>query len=399
MRKRNNSGLSVYCTYHQRLRTALFVWASTAAATTTNTDAFTPITKRSNPIRRTVSIYNSQQQQQQQPSQHYDKDSFESLIDAATTPAKGQAPLGGDFAGLAATFDPGDGSFIPIPEYLIPPSLLEWGQEPKCLEVLVSEDISIISDVDDDENDDTDGNSSSTMTRITTTVLPDTGCSVDNLETLKAIDEIDLASQWSCRIEEGGLQVKEDDTATVVGLQYPLPEDSSSSNNEAVRVETIFGLEAADDGKQYRMRVAIDVVPSPSTGTFGIQSPMVLTLERRTNAYSSGGTISDGGGLDGRTVTMLLGERLSGSKTFVDDPPLSENYYKTPDSIKHVAFPGNVSIAYGWLTDDDWVLQVGHVGPNGMRRVVSRQFTVLEDGELDFEIRSWVENPQEVAVH
>ncbi|KAG7349459.1 hypothetical protein IV203_012056 [Nitzschia inconspicua] len=298
---------------------------------------------------------------------------FEYLIDAATSSSKGQAPLGGDFAGLAATFDPGDGSFIPIPEYLIPPSLLEWGQEPKCLEVLVSEEIN------EDET---------SMMRITTTVLPDTGCSVDNLETIKAADEIDLESQWSCRIEEQG-EIQEEGATTVVGLQYPLQDDSNE-----LRVETIFGLEA-EDGKQYRMRVAIDVVPSPPD-TFGIQSPMVLTLERRTNAVSSGGTIGDGGGLDGRTVSMLLGERLSGSKTFVDDPPLSENY--DADSIKHVAFPGNVSIAYGWVTDNDWVLQVSHVGPNGMRRVVSRQFTVSGDGELDFEIRSWVEDPQEVAM-
>ena len=64
---------------------------------------------------------------------------FESLVKGATEQSIGQLPLGGDFAGLAATFNPGDGTFIPIPEHLIPESLLEWGQEPKCLEVLVSE--------------------------------------------------------------------------------------------------------------------------------------------------------------------------------------------------------------------------------------------------------------------
>lgn len=28
------------------------------------------------------------------------------------------SPLGGDYAGLSATFNPKDGNFIPIPEYL-----------------------------------------------------------------------------------------------------------------------------------------------------------------------------------------------------------------------------------------------------------------------------------------
>jgi hypothetical protein len=324
-------------------------------------------------------------------SNNNNNNNVESLIQAATISSQGQLPLGGDFAGLAATFHPGNGSFLPIPDSLIPPSLLEWGQEPKCLEVLVSEDIIVVDNKNDLLLED---NTSKTLTRTTTTVLPDTGCSIDNLETLKVIDEIDLESQWSSSSsttneEEGKSSTAAATTTTVVGLQYPLNEESNE-----LRVETIFGLEA-DDGGQYRMRVAIDVVPSPPD-TFGISSPMVLTLERRTNAVSSGGTIADGGGLDGRTVSMLLGERLSRSKTFVDDPPIGDNYES--DAFKHVALPGNVNIAYGWLTEDDWVLQVSHVGPNGLRRVVSRQFTVMDNGELDFEIRSWLEDPQEVSV-
>lgn len=82
-------------------------------------------------------------------------DDFESLVEAATLEATGV--YGGDFAGLAATFNPGDGDFIPIPDYLIPDGLKEWGQEPKCLEVLVSEDIH--SDEEGEE---------SVMTRVTT---------------------------------------------------------------------------------------------------------------------------------------------------------------------------------------------------------------------------------------
>jgi len=73
--------------------------------------------------------------------------------------------VGGDYAGLSATFD-AHGKLIPIQEHWIPESLLEWGQAPWCLEVLVSEDVDA-------------------TTRQTVTILPETGCAVDNLETIK----------------------------------------------------------------------------------------------------------------------------------------------------------------------------------------------------------------------
>ena len=50
---------------------------------------------------------------------------FESLIQAATSSGHSYA-LGGDFAGLAATFNPGSGAFIPIPEHMVPDALLDW---------------------------------------------------------------------------------------------------------------------------------------------------------------------------------------------------------------------------------------------------------------------------------
>jgi hypothetical protein len=268
---------------------------------------------------------------------------FELLIRAATSTSGGY-PLGGDFAGLACTFNPDDGSFIPIPEHLIPEALVEWGQEPKCLEVLVSEELN-----------------SESMERSTITVLPATGCSVDNLETIKVEDDVDLSSQWG-------------ENTNVVGLQYQTGDDE-------IRLETIFGL---DNG--HRMRVAIDLIPSDSV--FAIQSPMVLAMERRTSSISSGGTLADGGGLDGRTVYMLLGEELRKTKSFAEEMPLEDSFES--NGIKHTSFPGGVSIAYGWLTDEDWVLQVGQIH-NGVRRVVSRQFSVIDDEELDFDVESWEE--------
>jgi len=293
-----------------------------------------------------------------------DEATFESLVEEATYGSTGL--YGGDYAGLAATFNPGDGSFIPIPDYLIPESLKEWGQEPKCLQVLVSEDV----------HDDDESGEGYVMTRVTTKILPDTGCGVDNLETMLVGDEIDLESQWKSDDNDDGLE-------DIVGLQYPLGEDK-------LRVETIFGLE--EEYGVDRIRVAIDLIPSEEN--FAILSPMVLTLERRTSSISSGGTIAEGGGLDGRTVYLLLGERLRASSTFVDEPSLcNENYYDPESDIRYVSFPGNITIAYGWLDEDanTWMLQVSRITPNGSRRVLSRQFTIADNGELDFEIRSWVE--------
>jgi hypothetical protein len=199
------------------------------------------------------------------------------------------------------------------------------------------------------------------MERITITVLPDTGCSIDNLETIQVKDDIDVSFLLG-------------EECPIVGLQYPI-------RQEEILLETIFGIE--EDG--IRMRVVINL--SPSESVFAVQSPMVLALERRTSSSSSSGVIADGGGLDGRTVTMLLGKRLSSAKTFVDDEPLGESFEN--DGLKHINCPGNVGIAYGWLPNEEWVLQVSHIA-NDKRRVVSRTFTVVED-KVDFKLDSWEE--------
>ena len=278
------------------------------------------------------------------PSHYY----LELLIQAATSDSNGY-PIGGDFAGLGATFDPSDGRFIPIPEHLIPEALLEWGQEPKCLEMLVSEDFQ-------DE----------VMLRNTITILPDTGCSIDNLETTKIDDEIDVSFLLG------------DEESPIVGLQYP-------TRNDEIRLETIFAMDGG-----LRMRVVIDI--SPSQPVFAVQSPMVLAMERRTSSSSSSGVIADGGGLDGRTVSMLLGEQLRQSKTFVEDVPLNESF--ETDGINHVYLPGNVGLSYGWQSDEEWVLQISHVHEN-KKRVISRIFSMSGEDTVDFKLDSWEETLQE----
>jgi hypothetical protein len=79
----------------------------------------------------------------------------------------------------------------------------------------------------------------------------------------------------------------------------------------------------------------------------------------------------------------------------VEETPLEDSFKS--NGIKHISFPGSVSIGYGWLTEEEWVLQVSHVH-NGVRRVVSRQFSVIDDNELDFDVESWDEELAELDV-
>jgi hypothetical protein len=255
-------------------------------------------------------------------------------------------PLGGDFAGLSATFNPIDGSFIPIPVHLVPEALVEWEQEPKCLEVLVSEDMK------DNE---------SKMERNTITVIPTTGCGVDNLETMKKKDIIDLKS------------MNGDENTKVVGIQYP-------TGDESFRLESIFGLDGG-----YRMRVVLDLIKSETSILFP-KSPIHLVLERRTSEESSGGTRADGGGLDGRTVSELLGKELTRAKTFVEEDPLEDTF--EDDGIKYVSFPGNVTISYSLESEMSWTCDVSHT-KDGVVRGVTSAAIKFGDGELDFDVEAW----------
>jgi hypothetical protein len=143
---------------------------------------------------------------------------------------------GGDFCGLSATFSATTGDLIPVPEYLVPDVLLEWGQGPSCLEVIVSEDIH-------------DGS----FTRQTVTVVPDVGCGVDNLDTMKSEQVI------------GNLGKMFGDDDSIVALDYSLP-------NQATRSETTFGLQNGQ-----RMRVMVDMQDKQ------VKSPITLVLERQTS--------------------------------------------------------------------------------------------------------------------
>ena len=196
--------------------------------------------------------------------------------------------IGGDHAGLSATFSPKSGELIPVPDHLIPETMLEWGDIPSHLETLVS------------ENETADG-----IHRTTITVLPEVGCGIDNLETTKKDQELNTDdTQW--QVYGVGTQKR------IVTI------DRVKSENE-LDVETVFETldeEVTDengDRKKYprRIRISFSVDLKRSV----LSSNISLQIERQLSNEATHGTRWTGeaynsGGLDARTVTNHIGKDI-----------------------------------------------------------------------------------------
>ena len=219
---------------------------------------------------------------------------------------------GGDYAGQSATFSPITGKLIPVPEHYVPDSMIEWGQIPSCLEVIVSEDI-----IPNDDDGGTGNDCSMSLSRNTVQVMPEVGCGLDNLDTMKLKENIPL------NLEEGSsssieLEVKNDgnDNVDVYKVASSTTYVQEKSKH---RVECIFTtpapatatatatLENGDNSSQHqqsRIRIGVNFFPNKME----LKSPIDIVKERKTSNSSSKGTIADGGGLDARTVTRLIGK-------------------------------------------------------------------------------------------
>ena len=283
--------------------------------------------------------------------------------------------MGGDFAGYVGKFSPSDGALIPLPLYLVPEDLREWGQEPSSLEILVSEETTKSEDDDEEEL---------LLQRQTITVLPAIGCGVDNLETTKSeeIYQKEDTVSWS---DSNHPSVRAMD-ATIL----------SSEGAQKLRLETLFALPEA-----HRVRVSFDLQiqqQQPKEGDNGkelsyeIQSPIQIQLERQTSETSTKGTRADGGGLDGRTVSTLLGDRLRQQLKFAELKPATEGSWKSVDDSSAtvlsplIHLPGNITIASGPGEDQEWILEVSHFTSStssdnaleGTRRTLQRTFQGFE---------------------
>ena len=252
--------------------------------------------------------------------------------------------VGGDYAGHSATFSSDDGSLIRVPEHLVPDSLIEWGQVPSCLEVLTSEDLTLSML----ENDGVQG-VKLCIERKVAAVVPEVGCGVDNLDTLRSSEWLDLVGPSAFEAFESS---SSGTTTKVLAWESPL---SPLRHSPRVKIETVFSLpdqiepvlddEESGAGEQRsfsrRLRVVFEVLPSATT----ISSPITVVLERRTGE-STGGTIGLEGGLDASTVAKLVGKE-NYNRPFADQKGGGKVIDSDDDSARNLSLPGNIIVRYG----------------------------------------------------
>lgn len=203
--------------------------------------------------------------------------------------------VGGDYAGLSATFSRNSGALIHVPDHLVPEAMLEWGDVPSYLETLTS------------ENESDDG-----IERTTITVLPEVGCGIDNLETTKKV-QVYNADDTECQIY--GVE-KEQRQIVTVDRRNP---------RQQFELETIFQAPneevTGDNGEitQYprRVRISFSVDPSKSSLT----SDISMQVERQISDQPTRGNkwtseASNSGGLDARTVVSHIGKEIVNGDKF-----------------------------------------------------------------------------------
>ncbi len=322
-----------------------------------------------------------------------------------------QSILGGDYAGQSATFSPMTGKLIPVPEHFVPDSMVEWGQIPSCLEVIVSEDF-LTTDDDTTSNDDNNSiavSNTCSIDRCTVQVMPEVGCGLDNLDTMKNKESM---------IHAG--------TVTVVNANEFQIHVGSVYIPEKYRIECIFtnihvhqndgeGKEENDENnndfnfvKKTRTRVGVNLLPS----MLKIKSPIDIVKEKKTSDLSSKGTIADGGGLDARTVTKLVG-RDNVNKPFSEGEGIDLNgnvmvgswkihdfhdsndeegtteirgseYWNPSEGPKIISLPGNVIVQYK-EEESSLSLEISFVfndGSSTKRIIVKRKFQQDETGKI-----------------
>lgn len=185
-----------------------------------------------------------------------------------------QSLFGGDFAGQYATFSPSNGKVINVPDHLVPEAMIEWGQIPSCLECLVSEDWI----VEDDE---------SVLERTTVTVLPETGCGIDNLETSISVKKLSMEQMQIFEIDNDIYQV---------GILF---------DGKDKTFHFVISTELEKDEIQ-RCRISIHL---DDTFELDKKRPIEVVRERKTSKTSSKGSAGKrGGGLYGSTVMELVGK-------------------------------------------------------------------------------------------
>lgn len=280
---------------------------------------------------------------------------------------------------------------ILVPEYLVPESLIEWGQVPSCLEVLSSEGASFGST----------GTVVVKMERNVVSVLPEVGCGVDNLDTMRSTERLLLSTSGgntSCDTDEGEAvgrlhmfeNISSEDDEDEEVKQVLAWETALSPLRDAfrIKVETIFSLptqtgpslDNEEEQTDYarRIRVVFEATPAEQK----ISSPINVVLERRTADTSSGGTWGVGGGLDGRTVSKLIGSD-NVSKPFADGKALLISSYGEDSGNSDnagemtLSLPGNIVLRHGNTDEGKWFIDLISVSTEGEEKSIMISGTTI----------------------
>jgi len=187
--------------------------------------------------------------------------------------------------------------------------MVEWGQVPSCLEIIVSEDLHTGATA-------STANTSTTSTahlleRTTVTVMPEVGCGLDNLDTIKKKDEVPIGLYHTYEMNHVKVAtafVKEPKSyiECIFAQEMELNEEKRQGDNDNDNDNT--------EKRMRRTRVRVNLQDSSNE----LKSPIEIIREHKTGEKSSHGTIADGGGLDARTVTQLVGTKNI-SKPFCDE--------------------------------------------------------------------------------
>lgn len=246
----------------------------------------------------------------------------------------------GDYAGYHATYNQ-DGRHMALPDHYVPPVLREWGQVPLALEVVVSEN--------PDNN-----------TRQILTVLPETGCGIDNLEVLKKREEL------------GKLIWNMDGACVYVNYS---PETSQT------RMECIL----ADENIR-RSRIVLHC-----DDRLNVKKPISLFLERRISETSTEGRRADGGGLDARSVSEWIGSDLRSMESSWNKVYPSWLGTLTQNVQKAFGLPGNLTVAYHDSEKDHLTVWIGQAQKDQQQV----RFIQVECHNSEWKAHSWIEDMHE----
>jgi hypothetical protein len=304
-----------------------------------------------------------------------------------TVPSSNTTLLQGDFCGYLASFDivptNNAGSVAyqaqirPLPDYAIPPAMLEWGQVPTSWEYITSEDMDAI---DDDDNRDRHDNATITLTsahaycltRHGIRIYPALGCAVDNLDTQKDPPlRIPLSQlQWYTHRDTIGSTLRslyypvtthqyvlEVTFAGTLGMEQVNTPASHDSNHKNDTLQT----ENVDLYHRIRIQVPIqwfqhNAVSDTNKWTLVTQVssssiPIHMWWERQTATTSSHGTAAHGGGLDGARIRTWMGSMLHKQAEFAVSSITSNRRDPDEGVNEHVMLPLHVRITRN--TDND----------------------------------------------